>query len=259
MAAEATVVGVVSKDAVVAPQLSLAERVRRMQDELDISEDMVQDLLKVAGCDIYVVADDSGSMNCVAGGRETRWDELRGTLQRLAKMLLVVDHSDGFSLKFLNDATVYTVKVADDVDAAFRGRQPRGATPLLANCAPVLDGTFHPKETDVLLLVFTDGVPSDGTFTDLQQAVQAKRPHVFVGFMMCTDEDDVVDNYNTWLDKIPGVDVNDDYYSEKKEAEQRGNTLSYYKWLAKAVLGPKLTKYDKLDDPIARKACCVLQ
>ena len=42
------------------------------------------------------------------------------------------------------------------------------------------------------------------------------------------------------LDRIPGVDITDDYASEKKEVEAHGRKLSYYKWLAKATLGGKL-------------------
>ena len=60
-----------------------------------------------AAPEIVVVADDSGSMGAVANyvTRSTRWTELRDTLQKLAHMLLVVDHTDGFHIQFLNDPT----------------------------------------------------------------------------------------------------------------------------------------------------------
>ena len=35
----------------------------------------------------------------------TRWGELQTTLKSIVHLLLVVDHVDGFSLKFLNDPT----------------------------------------------------------------------------------------------------------------------------------------------------------
>ena len=46
-----------------------------MQNELDVPEQIVRDLLSVAGADIVVVADDSGSMGAVANyvTRSTRW------------------------------------------------------------------------------------------------------------------------------------------------------------------------------------------
>jgi hypothetical protein len=98
------------------PQLSLAERVRRMQNELDLPGEIVTDLLSVAGADIVVIADDSGSMACTANPGNinnpypcTRWEELRETLVKMAHMLLVVDHSDGFHLQFLNDPTWHEI------------------------------------------------------------------------------------------------------------------------------------------------------
>ena len=99
------VVGVVSQPSDV--NLDIGGRVERMQNELDVPEQIVRDLLSVAGADIVVVADDSGSMGAVANyvTRSTRWTEFRDTLKKLAHMLLVVDHTDGFHIQFLNDPT----------------------------------------------------------------------------------------------------------------------------------------------------------
>ena len=77
----------------------------------------------------------------------------------------------------------------------------------------------------------------------------------------CTEEDDVVGQYNKYLDKIPNVDITDDYQSEKTEVEAYGRKLPYYKWMAKAVLGGKLHKYDRMDERSVRGgggACCVV-
>lgn len=76
--------------------------------QLDITEDIVRDLLSVGGTDIVVIADDSSSMSATTDATDiynpkTRWSELRDTLRELANMLLVVDHMDGFTLKFLNE------------------------------------------------------------------------------------------------------------------------------------------------------------
>ena len=76
---------------------------------------------------------------------------------------------------------------------------------------------------------------------------------------MCTEEDDVVEQYNKSLDRLPGVDITDDYVSEKKEVEKLGNKLSYYKWMAKAVLGGKMPKYDHMDEKKGGGGgCCVV-
>ena len=69
------VVGVVSQPSDV--NLDIGGRVERMQNELDVPEQIVRDLLSVAGADIVVIADDSGSMGAVANyvTRSTRWTE----------------------------------------------------------------------------------------------------------------------------------------------------------------------------------------
>jgi len=247
--------------------LDLGGRVAKMQEELDLPEEIVRDLLSVAGADIVVVADDSGSMSMVSNyqTRSTRWTELQTTLNKLAHMLLVVDHSDGFHVQFLNDPTWHNVHSSKDVETLFYGRAPRGRTPLGERLRPLLSGQWHPKghssETDLILLIMTDGEPSDITFDNLKNMVAAKKGNVYVTFMMCTEEDDVVGQYNKYLDKIPNVDITDDYQSEKTEVEAYGRKLPYYKWMAKAVLGGKLHKYDRMDERSVRGgggACCVV-
>ena len=258
------VVGVVSQPSDV--NLDIGGRVERMQNELDVPEQIVRDLLSVAGADIVVVADDSGSMGAVANyvTRSTRWTELRDTLQKLAHMLLVVDHTDGFHIQFLNDPTWHEIRSGSQVETLFYGRQPKGRTPLATRLRPLLSGAWHPKghgaETDLILLIMTDGEPSDCSFSELRQLVGQKSPKVFCTFMMCTEEDDVVEQYNKSLDRLPGVDITDDYVSEKKEVERLGNKLGYYKWMAKAVLGGKMPKYDHMDEKRAGGGggCCVI-
>ncbi|CAH0373015.1 unnamed protein product [Pelagomonas calceolata] len=258
------VVGVVSQPSDV--NLDIGGRVERMQNELDVPEQIVRDLLSVAGADIVVIADDSGSMGAVANyvTRSTRWTELRDTLQKLAHMLLVVDHTDGFHIQFLNDPTWHEIRSGSQVETLFYGRQPKGRTPLATRLRPLLSGQWHPKghgaETDLILLIMTDGEPSDCSFSELRQLVGQKSPKVYCTFMMCTEEDDVVEQYNKSLDRLPGVDITDDYVSEKKEVEKLGNKLSYYKWMAKAVLGGKMPKYDHMDEKRAGGggACCVI-
>ena len=258
------VVGVVSQPSDV--NLDIGGRVERMQNELDVPEQIVRDLLSVAGADIVVVADDSGSMGAVANyvTRSTRWTELRDTLQKLAHMLLVVDHTDGFHIQFLNDPTWHEIRSGSQVETLFYGRQPKGRTPLATRLRPLLSGQWHPKghgaETDLILLIMTDGEPSDCSFSELRQLVGQKSPKVFCTFMMCTEEDDVVEQYNKSLDRLPGVDITDDYVSEKKEVEKLGNKLSYYKWMAKAVLGGKMPKYDHMAEKRAGGGggCCVI-
>merc|ERR1719240_1796610 len=206
-----------------------------MQDELDLSHEVLSDLVSLAGAvDIVVIADDSSSMNTVADCSDprrptTRWDELRGTLTRLVRMLLVVEHVDGFTLKFLNDADYRLIDSHEALAAAFAAKpRARGATPLLANLRPVCGRATRPGVTakggehrPLIAIVMTDGQPSDATMEGIAHALRRRdAPETYFTFAMCTEDDAVVDAYNKAVDPVPGCDVSDDYASEKKEVEK---------------------------------------
>ena len=89
---------------------ALRSRVLAMQTELDLSEEVVRDLLTISGANIVVIADDSSSMSQVSSTTDiykpkTRWMEMRETLSKLIYMLLVIG-SSGFMVKFLNDTNL---------------------------------------------------------------------------------------------------------------------------------------------------------
>ena len=153
----------------------LQKRIEGMERELDMPAALVEDLLRLSGTDIVVLADDSGSMNRendAAGA--TRWSELRHTLHLLVSMLVVVEHAEGFSLKFLNGNEYSKIATADDLDRVFEGKpRARGKTPLLANLAPVIKG-FGEADADTLVLIFTDGEPSDCEFDELTHLIKSK-------------------------------------------------------------------------------------
>ena len=72
-------------------ELSLEDRVRKMQVELDLSEDTVRDLLTCAGMNILVFADDSSSMTAVSCTKDvykprTRWAELKEMLEKVSRL-----------------------------------------------------------------------------------------------------------------------------------------------------------------------------
>jgi len=243
--------------------VDLTERLATMRETLGLPDQYVQDLLKLVGTDIVVVADDSGSMNAITDPRKitepvTRWEELQQTLRMLVTMLLVVEHVEGFWLKFLNDPEWYKVTEKDQLEQIFAAKpRAHGKTPLKANLEPIMQG-YGSEEKDTLLLILTDGEPSDCSFEELSHIVRSKRPDVFCSFAMCTDESDVVERYNQVVDPIPGCDITDDFASERSEAIRFGNKLTPYQWLAKMLL-VKFPKYDHLDEKrLDRRSCCAI-
>lgn len=192
--------------------VDLSERLATMRQMLGLPDQYVQDLLKLVGTDIVVVADDSGSMNAITDPRKitepvTRWEELQQTLRMLVTMLLVVEHVEGFWLKFLNDPEWYKVTDKEQLEQIFAAKpRAHGKTPLKANLEPIMQG-YGSEEKDTLLLILTDGEPSDCSFEELSQIIRSKRADVYCSFAMCTDESEVVERYNQVVDPIPGCDI----------------------------------------------------
>ncbi|KAH8050812.1 hypothetical protein JL722_11154 [Aureococcus anophagefferens] len=193
--------------------VGLADRVEKMRAELDMPRSTVSDNL--------------------AGGPKTRWQELQQTLRLLATMLLVIEHMDGFWLKFLNDAEWYKITSTAQLEEIFAGKPRAREDAAARNLAPVIEG-FGRDDRDTLLLILTDG----------ERRLRA----------------DVVELYNKVVDPIFGCDITDDYAAECREAKRVGNALSPFQWLAKMLL-VKYDKYDALDERKLdgrRRACCAL-
>lgn len=236
--------------------MSLAARAADVAHKLDLESAMVEDLLRWAGTEVVVVADDSGSMQNMGNmqQRTTRWEELKLRLAQLLDILLLVDDGSGFELRFLNNGRPVMIKSHADLQACWQWARPVGRTPL----GTVLKDYLRPStlEQDRLVMVLTDGCPSDVSFEQLQAMIRGKSEGVFCSFMMCTEEDDVVEQYNSKVDPLPGVDVLDDYLSEKREVEAKGKKLSLNQYLVKSVLGPKFTKWDQVDEAKAKPQNC---
>ena len=133
-------------------------------------------------------------------------------------------------LKFINDAEWYKITSTAQLEEIFAGKpRARGKTPLLGNLAPVIEG-FGRDDRDTLLLILTDGEPSDCEFDELSHLIKSKPDDVFCSFAMCTDEADVVELYNKVVDPIFGCDITDDYAAECREAKRVGNALSPFQW-----------------------------
>merc|ERR1711998_644613 len=228
-------------------------RVQALVEHFDLEYEMAVDLLDTAGTEVVVIADDSGSMRSRSHMPgvpqvQTRWQELQYTLRRLLEVLLAVDDDGGFELCFLNSNSGMPVSIRNeaDLEQCWAFASPGGATPLVSRLQQYCSQATAKQGR--ILMVMTDGCPSDGSFATLRQAVGAKGETVYVNFMMCTDDDDIVNKYEGAIDAIPGVDVHDDYQSEQEQARKCGNKLGYTRYLAKCVLGAKFLKYDCLDD-----------
>jgi len=216
-----------------------------------------EDLLALASYDIVLVVDDSGSMRRPSSsqhgsGGQTRWEELKETMQALVEVACCLD-ADGVDVHFLNMGTLRNVTSVKDpsLQAAF-SRGPQGGTPLtetVLRAAGELSGN-----KPVIMVILTDGEPNGGPFW-FKQAVQwaIAEKNVRFQIMACTDNQREIAWLNRFDHAFDEVDVTDDYNSERQEvlAAGRFQTFSRGDWIMKALLGPIDSRFDWADE--ARK------
>jgi glutaredoxin len=194
--------------------------------------------------EIVFVCDDSGSMNTnVDGGDTTRWDELKNIVAIVAEVAAALD-DNGIDVFFLNRSPVEGVRTSSQIHEAFR-RKPSGGTPIGRTLQ--LISTKYDKEKAVLVLLATDGEPSD---KDIFRAwIKNMPPKWYMSIIVCTDDKKAV----KYLDKIDkdyeNIDVVDDFNSENQQIQRKlKRNITHAEYIAKIMLGPIDPFYDKMDE-----------
>eukprot|EP00754_Rhynchopus_humris_P047121 Rhum_TRINITY_DN6666_c0_g1::Rhum_TRINITY_DN6666_c0_g1_i1::g.20533::m.20533 len=247
------------------PTRGVPSQLQSILDKYEITIAEANDLVLLADYEIVFVADDSGSMQlCSVPAAErklgaampTRWDELCQTVSLVAEIACCFD-SDGIDVHFLNRAPVRNVTSTSDIRfvQAFQS-PPVGGTPLTETVRRLVQ-EYSKSEKPVLFMLATDGEPNGGPgpFKMLLQDVLSKRiTNTKMNFQIlaCTEDDTQVEWLNDFDDATDGIDVVDDYYSERKEVLAAGKVRQFKRsdWAIKALLGPISSKYDKLDERV---------
>ena len=229
------------------------------------------DLVVLQEYEVVVIADDSGSMSLssvppnqrrLGQPGPTRWDELGQTLRLVCEIACCLD-DDGIDIYFLNRPKLSNIRSVDDPSfAQSLASPPRGTTPLTERVRDVLND-YSRSEKPVLLLIATDGEPNGGhrAFSRLIVDTVTKRATSVtfkVQVLACTEDEDSVAYLNDLDDAAPGIDVTDDYYSERQQILAAGRVRVFRRsdWVIKALLGPILRKYDDLDTPLPGRGGC---
>lgn len=264
------------------------DRLRAHCGAREIRSDFALKLRQLEEFEIVFVGDDSGSMGSQIqdGSRDpfgaipTRWTELQRYATNVVEIATCLD-PDGIDIRFLNRQGFRNVASVSQVAAAFQPI-PSGPTPLVRTIKAIFEEKAQIlKERKMLLIIATDGAPTDDAGNDQTKqflALLRDRPkNVFVSIIACTDDDDAV-GYLNKIDRIvPGIDVSDDYLSESKEvkkAQGKNFQFSYGDYVVKTLLGPVDVNFDRLDEarlkaseiralatrtaPAAADGCCTL-
>lgn len=247
------------------------EEFNRMCGQLEISEYYAQEFRHVAGHKIVFIVDNSGSMGTHLVTTSTvlstmrpvrRYDELIEFI-RMAVPLLAFDSPQGVDFWFLNPVPVPAsngqirqqyfpnIQTWSQIEQLFNV-PPEGSTPLvevLQRC--ITQYQSYILEQGLLFIVSTDGEP-DGGPKGLYQLIK-KRPSpqkFIVNFRVCSDRESDIAFLNKLDRNSPGVDVSDDYDSERKEVlkARPRSRFGINDYVMKSIIGGASAKLDGMDE-----------
>jgi hypothetical protein len=109
---------------------------------------------------------------------------------------------------------------------------PAGGTPLVGCLRHIFHEKAQVPKNQVLLVVITDGEPTDGSRDDLFNVLKNKPKKFHVSFAECTDQAEDMEYLDLWDGLIPNFDNTEDYREELNRV--------------KTVQGPQF-KFDYID------------
>jgi len=156
----------------------------------------------------------------------------------------------GLDIYFLNRQAVLGVTDTSRLAGVFQ-QLPSGSTPLSRALKDIYAATSSvPDSQQILLLVLTDGEPSDCTRDQFYQVCCAKRRNVHLSFAELTDQADDMEWLDAFDNKIPNFDNTDDYREELQRVRQmQGPTFpfTYTHYVIKILLATFVKFYFNLD------------
>ena len=227
---------------------------------------------------VVLLLDDSGSMGTpvadplsapyAQGGRCTRWSELQH-FAVTATDIVTATAPGGVDVYFLDRPGMASVTQPQQLAPAF-AMPPRGGTPMLgalqrifAQYAPIAQAG-----TRVLVVIVTDGEPSDGSPSQLFQLLATQRhPQIHVSLAEMSDNEQTMDWLDGWDRQLANFDNSDDFQMERRRVMMtRGGRFTYTDYVVKVLLGSLMRKYFMQDNAMQLSAmlagqnggCCAL-
>lgn len=248
-------------------------KLREICGRHEIRPDFANKLRQLEEYEIVALFDDSGSMGTQVKRQgfqdpfapiPTRWSEAQLHASITVDLAACLD-PDGIDIRFLNRQGFSRVATSAQVGGAF-AYPPNGYTPLVR----AVKGIFEEKavvirERKLLLIILTDGQPTDDRgnpqLAEFMHLISNRPKNTFVSIVACTDDEASVGYLNKLDRAVPGIDVVDDYDSERKEVlKKQGSAFrfSFGDYVVKTLLGAIDPQMDALDEKKIGGGCCVV-
>ena len=219
----------------------------------------LKDILSM--CEIVLLCDDSDSMSQpiaeegtdpFAPKRSTRWLELKKLAATIIEFVTAIN-SNGLDIYFLNREKKCRVNSTTGLQSAFSAL-PNGGTPLIGTLRQIYNDKqkYITSDKKLLIIVVTDGEPTDGTRNDLYNTLVdvTRSGNVHVSFAECTDNAEDMEYLDAWDGCIKNFDNTDDYREELqrvKLVQGMQFKFDYTDYVIKILLATFVRWYFNLD------------
>lgn len=181
---------------------------------------------------VVLLCDDSGSMRTVirdpiTGVNTTRWLEMKRMVSIIVNIVASISH-EGTSIYFLNQPQLLQIHNPSELEESF-SKEPFGSTPLITTLKKIYEKkaeiTDHKK---MLIVVITDGEPSDGNNRTLYNTLINKDKDIHISFAKCTDKTEDMKYLDNWDGLIIDFDTTDDFRDELARVKAlKGDKFKY--------------------------------
>jgi hypothetical protein len=234
----------------------------------EVRPDQADDLFgALTSSRVVLLLDDSGSMRTgvqdANGGLTTRWTELLRISSLIVDIVSTVA-VNGIDVHFMNRPGMLGVTHSSQLSPAF-ATPPGGGTPLLMSFRRIFQayGAEAAVGRRVLIVVITDGEPSDGSVNQLFYLLRNERgPNFHVSLAECNDNEEEMAYLDTWDTQLVNFDNTDDFPLERRRvraAKGSNYRFSFTDYAVKILLGSLMRKYFAQDQAAVfgdGSSCC---
>jgi hypothetical protein len=223
----------------------------------------------VEGSQVVLLLDDSGSMSTrvrpppgspsSGNPNTTRWSELIGDVAQLLELVTALKPNEGVDVHFMNRPGVTGVTNAQQLNTCF-SRGPGGGTPMIGSLRKMFQMYGNPGRR-VLLILVTDGEPSDGSYNQLFRTLQSMPSHMYLSMVECNDNEEEMEYLSGWDTKLARFHNQEDYGAELdlvRRAQGRQVKFTRANYIQMIVLSPIYPQYAIDVRGLRNSDCCTI-